>query len=260
MNTTVFIKERQISTCLGMITVYINYVPNSNIPLIFLHGLYFDHHLWDEQVENFIHQTTISIDMPLHGKSKENILPHWTLDDCAKMLIEILEVLEIKKVIAIGHSWGSMTILRAASIAPERFYSIGLCNMPFRKVSKKRVFLFAFQHTMLTFRYFYTKQASKALFSKISLKNSPTLFNQFKRSMDLLTLKEIIKVDDIVIINAKDATSLIVNIKVKAIALRGEDDYVSNPPIIETIIVKGGHVSPLESPKDVIQMINRLYQ
>jgi 3-oxoadipate enol-lactonase len=56
--------------------------------------------------------------MPLHGHSRENIRPNWTLNDCADMLIEILDSLHIPRVIAIGHSWGSMTILRAAHKHP----------------------------------------------------------------------------------------------------------------------------------------------
>lgn len=31
----------------------------------------------------------------------------WTLDDCALMLLDILDALEIDQVIAMGHSWGS---------------------------------------------------------------------------------------------------------------------------------------------------------
>jgi hypothetical protein len=37
-------------------------------------------------------------------------------------------------------------------------------------------------------------------------------------------------------------------LKVKALALKGEEDYVPSPPILETLIINGGHVSPLENP------------
>jgi pimeloyl-ACP methyl ester carboxylesterase len=89
------------------------------------------------KIKSIDDRTLIAVDMPLHGNSRENIKANWTLNDCAEMLLEILESLQITKVVAIGHSWGSMTILRAAHMHPDRFASIGLCNMPFHAASKK---------------------------------------------------------------------------------------------------------------------------
>jgi hypothetical protein len=47
-------------------------------------------------------------------------------------------------------------------------------------------------------------------------------------------------------------------LQVKALALKGAEDYVPSPPNLETIIVKGGHVSPLENPIGVIEFIKVL--
>ena len=66
--------------------------------------------------------------------------------------------------------------------------------------------------------------------------------------MNTLTNKEIRQIDKKVILDAEDATSLIQNLQVKAIALKGKEDYVPTPPKIETVIVDGGHISPLEEP------------
>jgi hypothetical protein len=60
--------------------------------------------------------------------------------------------------------------------------------------------------------------------------------------------------------NADDVTDLIKTLKVKAIALKGEEDYVPTPPTIRTIVVEGGHVSPLEKPKEVSNLIVRLIE
>jgi hypothetical protein len=43
--------------------------------------------------------------MPFHGKSREITKPDWSLNDCVDMLIEILDHLQIPKVIA---SWAFM--------------------------------------------------------------------------------------------------------------------------------------------------------
>jgi hypothetical protein len=73
--------------------------------------------------------------------------------------------------------------------------------------------------------------------------------------MNMLTIEDIKQIDKKVILDAEDATTMILNLKVKAIALKGKEDYVPTPPKIETIIVKGGHISPLEEPLKVIELI-----
>lgn len=250
-------KKQIIKTTIGNIAVFSKKEDNT-IPIIFLHGVYFDHHLWDNQVSEIKDRTVITLDMPHHGESKEIAKSNWSLTDCADMLIEILDSLKIPKVVAIGHSWGSMTILRAASKHPERFEGIGLCNMPFHAATKKQKATFGLQHSMLIFRNFYTKQAAKALFGKTSLAENQSLLNLLSRPMNALTNKEVKQIDKKVILDAEDATSLIQNMQVKAIALKGKEDYVPTPPKIETVIVDGGHISPLEEPLKVQVLIQAL--
>jgi len=153
MNTTA--QRSEITTGIGKISVHIKKNTSGKIPIVFLHGIYFDHHLWDKQFDEINDRTVISIDMPFHGDSRENIRPDWTLNDCAEMLIEILDILQIPRVIAIGHSWGSMSILRAAHKHPERFESIGLCNMLFQaaKNAKGRLWFSTFNVSVQKFLY-----------------------------------------------------------------------------------------------------------
>ena len=249
-----------IRTNIGMIAIHKTESTTDKLPIILLHGVYFDHHLWDELVKHIDDRTVITIDMPFHGESLEITKPDWSLNDCTDMFIEILDSLRIPKVVAIGHSWGSMTILRAASKHSERFEGIGLCNMPFHAASKKQKATFRLQHSMLLFRNFYTKKAAKALFGKNSLAKNPSLINQLSRPMSVLTNKEVKQIDKKVILDAEDATSLIKNLRVKAIALKGKEDYVPLPPKIETIIVEGGHISPLEEPLKVLDLIKTLME
>jgi pimeloyl-ACP methyl ester carboxylesterase len=244
-----------INTNLGKIAVYPKLVDSDKTPIIFLHGVYFDHHLWDAVIDSIQDRTTYSVDMPFHGLSKEITKNDWSLNDCADMLTEILNSLQISKVIAIGHSWGSMTILRAANKHPERFEGIGLCNMPFEAASPKQKRMFKLQHTLLFLRKFYTKQAAKSLFGKSTLKENPHLHDHLQRSMNKLKIDDIKQTDKKVILDAEDATTMILNLKVKAIVLKGKEDYVPTPPKIEIIIVDGGHISPLEEPLKVMDLI-----
>ena len=247
-----------IETNIGRIAIFQTESDSNKIPVIFLHGVYFDHHLWDKVIESINDRTIIRLDMPFHGLSKEITKTDWTLNDCADMLLEILDILHIAKVIAVGHSWGSMTILRAASKQPERFENVLLCNMPFLAATKKQKITFVLQHSMLIFRNFYTKQVAKALFGKTSFKENPSLIEDLKRPMNLLSNAQIKQTDKAVIIDAEDASELIKNLKVRAVALKGVEDYVPAPPNIETIVIGGGHISPLENPDEILSLVKKI--
>ncbi len=251
-------EKKIIQTQVGQIAVFHKQLGLENTPIIFLHGVYFDHHLWDNQISNITDRPIIALDMPFHGKSKIEIKENWSLEDCANMLLEILDSLKIDKVIAVGHSWGSMTILRAANKNPNRFSALGLCNMPFKASSKKEVRNIKFQHSAMIFRNFYMEQAGKSLMSTESIENDPALLDKLISPMSKLTNKEIKYTDKVVRIEAKDATQLISNLTMPVIALVGEEDYVGSPPIKETTIVKGGHVSPIEVPHDINNIIIKL--
>ena len=69
---------------------------------------------------------------------------------------------------------------------------------------------------------------------------------------------QIKQTDKTVIADAEDATELIRNLKVRAFALKGVEDYVPAPPNIETVVIGGGHISPFERPEEVLNLVNKL--
>lgn len=83
-----------IKTSIGDIAVYCREVKNT-VPVIFLHGVYFDHNLWSYQTSRVKDRTVITIDMPLHGASTKHVPKLWNLADCGEMLLEILKALNI---------------------------------------------------------------------------------------------------------------------------------------------------------------------
>lgn len=156
---------KHIDTNIGKIAVYKNIV-DGTIPIVFLHGVYYDHNLWNYQVDRLRCYTTISIDMPLHGFSKYISKNDWNLQDCADMILEVLDTMKYKEFIAVVHSWGSMTILRTAAKNNQKFKSLVLRNMSVTKGKLKSKLKFNLQHLLLPFLNFYTKQVTKAMFSQ----------------------------------------------------------------------------------------------
>lgn len=246
-----------IKTSIGDIAYSIQKVEGT-IPIVFLHGVYYDHRLWDYFVDSIHDRTTIAIDMPLHGQSKKITKKNWQMQDCADMLLEILDSLQIDSCYAVGHSWGSMTILRAVHQQPKRFISVGFCNMPYEAGSFGAKMQFGFQHSALMFRSFYTNQVAKAMMSEESRTQHPEAVQYLKNSLNQLTNKEIRKTDKAVITTVKSGQPYLDMLQVPALALKGKDDYVPTPPNIKTTIVDGKHTSPLEQPQAVLKFIQEV--
>jgi 3-oxoadipate enol-lactonase len=247
-----------VATKLGRIAIYSSTTVPAATPVVFLHGVYFDHHLWHNQVNAITDRTIITIDMPWHGESIHNTPRRWTISDCGDMLLEILDHLRINTIIAIGHSWGCLSILNAAHKHPEQFASIGLCNMPFEAASPGKKISFFFKHGALVFKSFYINKAAESLFSKRSLKENPGLRQTLFASMNKLSATQIRLIDKYVIAEAENTAPLIEQLYMPAEALKGKEDYVSTPPKIPTTIVRGGHVSPLEAAPEVTEFCKKI--
>lgn len=238
-------EEKKIDTSLGQISVTID-DRDTKIPIIFLHGVFLDKSLWFDAAKELPEVTRIYIDMPAHGNSSD-VEHDWILDDCVDMLMQIMSELNIDKCFLIGHSWGSMTALRAATKYPERFEALGLFNMPYRKTTGLRKLGFIFQKMMLSFPNFYAKQAAKSLYSEEILRVHPELIIQMQNRLSKRSPKELSRIIDAVILMPDDTTQLINELRVPALALIGNEDYVGEPPALETWIVPGGHISPHEA-------------
>ena len=247
-----------LNTSLGKLATYVHAGNAQRDPLLLLHGVYFDHRLWDEQLPAFTDRTVVTVDMPLHGLSKEAGRGAWDLADCGQLVIDILDGLDLERVVGVGHSWGSMSLLRAANLAPDRFAALGLCNMPFSPAGTGTVWQFRLQHLLVGMRGFYGGQVAKAMFGKESLRRRPELGEKVRRTLALLSNDELRTIDRRVIVEADDGRPLLAALSVPTLALKGEEDYVPAPPGLPLTLVPGGHVSPLEEPERVVAFIREV--
>ena len=248
-------EKRLISTTMGDIAVF-SRVEEGTTPVVFLHGVYFDHQLWDYFTEKITDRTVVVIDMPLHGESKSNIPEKWDLSMCGRMLIDILDTLEITKAYAVGHSWGSMTILRAAYDNPGRFHHLVLCNTPLDKGEFGTRIKFFFQHMLLPFKDFYMGKAAEAIFSPKTINEE--MITYLKSKMSRLSGAEIKEIDKRVILKADDGWQYANALQIPVLSIAGEDDYVPMYPTQNHKLIKGGHVSPLEAPEEVMEGIQSI--
>lgn len=241
-----------IETDLGRICVHTRDQGNG-MPIVFLHGIYLDSSLWDDVTADLPGHRLLMIDMPGHGESPAP-KRDWSLNDCATMLLRVLDAMGISKCLAVGHSWGAMTVLRAACLYPERFESLCLLNMPFRKTTGLRRVGFHLQKLLAAFRPFYAKQAARALYTPLFMTRRPEIAERMEKSVAAKSWSSIARTIDAVILEPNDALDLIANLKVPAVFVVGEQDSVGLPPV-EAVVVPGGHISPHEAPAEVVRSI-----
>ncbi|MFK8184449.1 MAG: alpha/beta fold hydrolase [Phormidesmis sp.] len=250
-------REVNIPTRLGQISVSIDEHVNKTQPIVFMHGIFLDKTLWANYPSTLTGHTHIYIDMPAHGNSS-NVGHDWHLSECPGMLIEVLDALDVEKCIVVGHSWGGMTALRTAQNHAKRFISIALFNTPFKATTGFRKLGFQSQKLLVIFQRFYAKQAAKSLYTQKILEAHPELSTQMQERLAARPAKELIRVLDAVILDAKDSTHLITELAIPTIAVVGESDYVGMMPKIKTMIVPGGHISPCEAPTETRAILVKL--
>lgn len=232
---------------------------NGKVPLVLLHGIFFDRTLWSGLPIDAQERQCYFVDMPAHGES-DNVGRRWELRDCEIAMIEMLDAIGIERCIAVGHSWGAMTILSAATRNPNRFSAIGLVNMPFRRVSGMSRLGFQIQKQLMRFRAFYAQKAAQSLYTKSYLANNPSRIVEMQQRLSRRPLQELQQVINAVLLQATDASEMLTQLQVPALAVVGKEDYVGTPPGVKTTMVPGGHISPHEAAPDVADAIRQLIQ
>jgi 3-oxoadipate enol-lactonase len=98
----------------------------SGVPVIFSHGLFMDHSMFDAQVAEFASgYRCITWDERAHGKTQWN--GPFTYWESGRDLLAMMDALGIERAIHVGMSQGGILGIRAALTAPHRF--IGLVQL-----------------------------------------------------------------------------------------------------------------------------------
>ena len=99
--------------------------------LIFIHGVLHDHSVWILQTRYLAHHgwNVLALDLPGHCRSAGE--PPATVEDAADFVIALMDAAGLEKAALVGHSFGSLVALEAASRAPERISQLVLVGSAF---------------------------------------------------------------------------------------------------------------------------------
>ncbi|MEP6771850.1 MAG: alpha/beta hydrolase [Polaromonas sp.] len=94
--------------------------------VVFIHGVLNDHSIWILQTRYFAHHgfNVLAPDLPGHCKSAGE--PPRSVEEAADFILALLDAAGVKAAVLVGHSFGSLTALQAAAIAPQRVTRLAL--------------------------------------------------------------------------------------------------------------------------------------
>lgn len=94
--------------------------------VVFLHGVLNDHSVWILQTRWFAHHgfNVLAPDLPGHCRSAGE--PPSSVEEAARFVLALLDAAGVRQAALVGHSFGSLTALAAAAMAPERVTHLAL--------------------------------------------------------------------------------------------------------------------------------------
>ena len=101
---------------------------SGDITLLLIHGWCIDQTYWSYQQDGFCSDYRIvTVDLPGFGKSGKN-RTDWSIEQYGRDIKAVIEQLQLKNVVLVGHSMGGDIILEAALGNPEVIALIGIDN------------------------------------------------------------------------------------------------------------------------------------
>ena len=94
--------------------------------VVFVHGVLNDHSVWILQTRSFAHHgwNVLAPDLPGHCRSAGE--PPRTVEEAAAFVIALLDAAGVQQAALVGHSFGSLAVLEAAAMAPQRVTHLAL--------------------------------------------------------------------------------------------------------------------------------------
>jgi pimeloyl-ACP methyl ester carboxylesterase len=98
---------------------------------VFVHGVLHDHSVWILQTRYIAHHgwNVLAVDLPGHGRSAGEAPS--TVEEAADFVAKLLDAAGVERAALVGHSWGSLIALEAASRLTERVTHLVLVGTAF---------------------------------------------------------------------------------------------------------------------------------
>jgi pimeloyl-ACP methyl ester carboxylesterase len=245
---------------------------SKNKAIIFLHGFPYDHTMWKAQVDEFGEKYfCVTYDIRGLGESPADN-GQFTMESFVDDLEMIINEMKLTKPVLCGLSMGGYISFRALERMEDKFSAVILCDTRSeadgnegklkRAAAIKRINtegLAPFTKDFITNCYGdHYKQNHKEEFERRIAKS--TTFNPVGVKGSLLAM-----------LSRNDTTEYLNKIKIPVLVICGENDALTPPSVMkplaekingaEFVIIKNsGHMSPIENPEEVNQVIKKFLE
>jgi len=120
------VRSEFVETCLGRIHLQLGGDPTGR-PLLCWPSLLMTGDMWAAQAAHFTGRRVVLVDPPGHGRSQK-LTATFTFDQCAQVITDILNALDIDRTDIVGNSWGGMIGGTFAALYPDRVGHAVLMN------------------------------------------------------------------------------------------------------------------------------------
>ena len=260
---------QSVDTVLGSINIQIS---GSGPAMVCWPSLLMNGQMWRAQAEHFSGRyTVVLIDSPGHGAS-EALHRHFTMDDCAHCLAQILDALQIKDCVLLGNSWGGMMGGVFAALYPERARAAVLMNCTASAVGWSQKLEFMAMTAVLRhcskFPMFMAQRAVRAFAGETTEKTKPDVVKFIRDTVSAVDPRSVHWAIRSVVPYRTDRHVQLRAIQCPVLVLAGEEDRTF--PVLETkamadaipnsqfvVLPRIGHLAALEAPAVVNDVINR---
>lgn len=240
----------------------------SGTPVVFAHGLTFNRHMWDPQVEALSGRyRCIAFDFLGHGGS--GTAPgDYSLEDEAENLHGLLQQLGASPAHVVGLSMGGMVGMRLALAHPEDVRSLALLDtsaegeLPDRRPQYEAMAEMARSQGPAS----VVNAVIPIMFSQGFIQGQPQKVEEYRQYFNTLNLDGLLAATKAVT-RRTDILDQISRIRVPTLVIVGENDVATTPDKARNIVERiqgarlatvpgAGHMSPIEQPEFITQLLS----
>jgi 3-oxoadipate enol-lactonase len=259
--------DRYVDTVLGRIRLQVS---GSGPAMLFWPSLLMDGDLWAGQSSYFADRfQVILVDPPGHGGSSL-LTRTFTFDECARVIVQILDALDIDRVHLIGNSWGGMIGGTFAATYPDRVGVSVLMNATASPASLRQKLEFAALTRMAQLlggiRGPLVKPVLAAFLGPTTLQEKPTVVATVNDSVRRVVISSGRRAVTSVVPHRPDQREFFAQISTPVLVVAGAEDATFPVPEARVmanaipnsqfvLLPKAAHLAALECPDEVNALI-----
>lgn len=237
-------------------------------PVVLMHGVFTDHHLWDPVVDLLHGLDVTALDSPGHGDAAR-LGPLPALEVQVEQLKALLRDRFSTPILLAGHSWGGMLGLRLAVAHPELVSGLLLANTPLSRNRGSARIGFLAQRALIAAGLpasTYGRLAARSLYGAAYRRDHPDIGVVTARTTAALGRVGVDEVITRILLEPEDVHPLLQRLEIPVTLVAGVADYVGSAAEQDRVAAvgyrlehhPGGHMGPREAPEQLARALREL--